>query len=293
MDVGGDAAAVVDDADAAVGQQGDVDGVGVAGEGLVDRVVDDLPDQVVQAALAGGADVHAGTLADRLEPLEDGDRAGVVVRALGRTGELGLGRLRAASAWAALRFVGSGLGTGLCGRGRVVSLGHGAPSSGGATAGRCLLKPLMARDQRGDHDGRGISLDFTCREGQRGHQEGREPSLEAENAPNPCRGSSPGASGPHSGDSAAGWGGAAPALETVVVMTDCRESRPLGTRPVYSRGMRGIVCRGRVGAAALALGLVGTALSGCSVVTSLTSTPTITAVTPRPGLGHPGRAPGG
>jgi len=46
--------------------------------------------------------------------------------------------------------------------------------------------------------------------------------------------------------------------------------------------MRGIVCRGRVGAAALALGLVGTALSGCSVVTSLTSTPTITAVTPRP-----------
>lgn len=53
-------------------------------------------------------------------------------------------------------------------------------------------------------------------------------------------------------------------------------------RPVYSRGMRGIVCRGRVGAAALALGLVGTALSGCSVMTSLTSTPTITAVTPRP-----------
>jgi hypothetical protein len=46
--------------------------------------------------------------------------------------------------------------------------------------------------------------------------------------------------------------------------------------------MRGIVCRGRVGAAALALGLVGTALAGCSVVTSLTSTPTITAVTPRP-----------
>ena len=46
--------------------------------------------------------------------------------------------------------------------------------------------------------------------------------------------------------------------------------------------MRGIVGRGRVGAAALALGLVGAALSGCSVVTSLTSTPTITAVTPRP-----------
>ena len=76
--VGGDAAPVVLDPDRAVLHQGDVDGVGVAGEGLVDRVVDDLPHQVVQAALAGGADVHAGALADRLEPLEDGDRAGVV-----------------------------------------------------------------------------------------------------------------------------------------------------------------------------------------------------------------------
>lgn len=56
--------------------------------------------------------------------------------------------------------------------------------------------------------------------------------------------------------------------------------------------MRGIVCRGRVGAAALALGLVGTALSGCSVVTSLTSTPTITAVTPRPDPVTPTVPPG-
>ena len=76
--VGGDAAPVVLDPDRAVLHQGDVDGVGVAGQGLVDRVVDDLPDQVVQAALAGGADVHAGALAHRLEPLEHGDRAGVV-----------------------------------------------------------------------------------------------------------------------------------------------------------------------------------------------------------------------
>ena len=75
-----DAAAVVGDRDAAVGQQGDLDRGGVAGHRLVDGVVDDLPDQVVQAALAGGADVHAGPLADRLEPLEDGDgRRAVVV----------------------------------------------------------------------------------------------------------------------------------------------------------------------------------------------------------------------
>ena len=52
--------------------------VAVAGQRLVDGVVDDLVDQVVQAALAGGADVHAGALADRVETLEDGDRAGVV-----------------------------------------------------------------------------------------------------------------------------------------------------------------------------------------------------------------------
>ena len=58
--------------------------VRVAGQRLVDGVVDDLPHQVVQAALAGGADVHAGALADRLEPLEDLDRGGVVLALLDR-----------------------------------------------------------------------------------------------------------------------------------------------------------------------------------------------------------------
>ena len=46
----GDAAAVVADLAAAVGQEGDVDAGAVAGHGLVDRVVDHLVDQVVQAA---------------------------------------------------------------------------------------------------------------------------------------------------------------------------------------------------------------------------------------------------
>ena len=68
-----DAAAVVDDPAAAVGQQGDVDAGAVAGHGLVDGVVDDLPDEVVQAGRTGGADVHAGPLADRIEALEDLD----------------------------------------------------------------------------------------------------------------------------------------------------------------------------------------------------------------------------
>jgi hypothetical protein len=74
VDVGGDAAPVVAHPHAAVGLQRDVDGVGIPGQGLVDRVVDDLPDEVVQAALAGGPDVHAGPLADGLQPLEHGDR---------------------------------------------------------------------------------------------------------------------------------------------------------------------------------------------------------------------------
>ena len=88
-DVGRDAAAVVDHPDPAVGLEGDLDVVGVAGQRLVDGVVHDLPDQVVQAALAGRADVHAGALADRLEPLEHGDRAGVVGRGRDLGGKLG------------------------------------------------------------------------------------------------------------------------------------------------------------------------------------------------------------
>ena len=80
--VGRDAPAVVLDPDAAVGLQGQHDPVAVAGQRLVDRVVDDLPDQVVEAALAGRADVHARPLAHRLEALEDLDRGGVV-RAVG------------------------------------------------------------------------------------------------------------------------------------------------------------------------------------------------------------------
>ena len=80
--VGRDAAAVVLDPDAAVGLQGQHDPVAVTGQRLVDRVVDDLPDQVVEAALTGRADVHARPLAHRLEALQDLDRGGVV-RAVG------------------------------------------------------------------------------------------------------------------------------------------------------------------------------------------------------------------
>ena len=46
---------------------------GMAGHGLVDGVVDDLPDEVVQTADIGRADVHAGSPSHGIEALEDLD----------------------------------------------------------------------------------------------------------------------------------------------------------------------------------------------------------------------------
>ena len=63
---------------AAVGVQGDHDVVAVALERLVDAVVDHLVHEVVEAAGAGRADVHAGPAANRLKPLENGDVFGVI-----------------------------------------------------------------------------------------------------------------------------------------------------------------------------------------------------------------------
>ena len=59
-----DAAAVVGDRDRVVTVDHDLDVVAVAGERLVDRVVDDLVDQVVQPTHAHVADVHGRPLAD-------------------------------------------------------------------------------------------------------------------------------------------------------------------------------------------------------------------------------------
>ncbi|GAA1650679.1 hypothetical protein GCM10009733_054630 [Nonomuraea maheshkhaliensis] len=73
MDAGGDASAVVDHADAVVGEQRDVDLGRVTCQGLVHRVVHDLLDEMVKTALTGGADIHTRALANRLKPLEYGD----------------------------------------------------------------------------------------------------------------------------------------------------------------------------------------------------------------------------
>ena len=79
VDVGRDAAAVVEHRAGAVGIERDGHLRGVAGERLVDRVVDDLVDHVMQArAVVGVADIHARTLAHRIEALQDLDRFRVV-----------------------------------------------------------------------------------------------------------------------------------------------------------------------------------------------------------------------
>ena len=85
LDVGRNAAAVVDDGDRIVGVDHHLDVVAPAGQRLVDGVVEHLEHHVVQAGAVGGvADVHAGTLAHRLEALQYLDARRIVVFAVGR-----------------------------------------------------------------------------------------------------------------------------------------------------------------------------------------------------------------
>ena len=64
--------------DRVVGVDRDLDRVVVARERLVDRVDDDLLDEVMEAPQAGRADVHPGPQTDRLEAFEHGDVLGRV-----------------------------------------------------------------------------------------------------------------------------------------------------------------------------------------------------------------------
>ena len=79
MHVDGNAASVVFDGDGVVVVDRDAHRVGVAGQRFIDRVVDDFRHEVVQPALGRRADVHAGTLANRLESLEDLNLSSVVL----------------------------------------------------------------------------------------------------------------------------------------------------------------------------------------------------------------------
>ncbi len=81
--------------DTAVGEDLHVDPVAVAGQCLVDGVVDDLPEAVHEPGRTVRADVHAGTLADGLKALEHLDLAGIVGTLGDRTVGGGLQALKA------------------------------------------------------------------------------------------------------------------------------------------------------------------------------------------------------
>ena len=85
-----DAAAVVGDGNRAIDVDGDLDAAAIAGEVLVDGVVENLENAVVEAALVGVADIHAGALADGLKTFEFVDLGGIVKL---RCGDLGWGLL--------------------------------------------------------------------------------------------------------------------------------------------------------------------------------------------------------
>ena len=83
MHIDRDAAAVILDRNSIVAQNDDVDFGAETGERFIDRVVDDLGNEMMQAALGGVADIHAGAFANRLETFENLDGLGAIaVRSL-------------------------------------------------------------------------------------------------------------------------------------------------------------------------------------------------------------------
>ena len=95
LDVDGDAAAVVAHLGGPVGVQDDLDPGAVPGQRLVHRVVEDLPQAVLQPAAVGGADVHPGPFADRVQAFENGKMPGGIGASVssrrGRRGRSGSG----------------------------------------------------------------------------------------------------------------------------------------------------------------------------------------------------------
>lgn len=78
VDFHGNATAIVLDAKGAIAVNGDKDVFAVAGQEFVDGVVHNFKDAVVEAALIGEADIHAGAFAHGLEAFELADLGGVI-----------------------------------------------------------------------------------------------------------------------------------------------------------------------------------------------------------------------
>ena len=84
------AAAVIDDAQISAFLQGDFDEGGVAGDRFIHRIVDHFSEKVMQRIRIGAADVHSGTSANGLQPLEHFDRSSVIGGFAGRAVLCGL-----------------------------------------------------------------------------------------------------------------------------------------------------------------------------------------------------------
>ena len=79
MHVGRNATTVVYHADRFIRVQDDLDLIAMTGEGLIDRVVDKLEHHMVQTrAIVGVTDIHPGTLAYGIQPLQHLDGVCVV-----------------------------------------------------------------------------------------------------------------------------------------------------------------------------------------------------------------------
>src|SRR6185312_3290955 len=85
MRIDGDAAAIVRDRQKAVRRELDLDEGGVAGQGLIHRVVDDFGKQMMQRLLVCAADIHARPAPDCFQSLQDLDVARGIA-GLGRGG---------------------------------------------------------------------------------------------------------------------------------------------------------------------------------------------------------------
>ena len=81
-----DAAAIVGDGKAIARLQRHFDPVGVARDRFVHAVVEHFAGQMMQRALVGAADIHAGSAADRLQPFKHFDGGGIVIGRGGRGG---------------------------------------------------------------------------------------------------------------------------------------------------------------------------------------------------------------
>ena len=101
-----DAAAVVADGEPIIGLQRHFDEAGMAGHGLVHRIVENLGRQMVQRGFVGAADIHAGPAANRLQPLQHLNVLGrvsvIIARGVGLWGSPGsrcLGQIFARAAF--------------------------------------------------------------------------------------------------------------------------------------------------------------------------------------------------